>query len=166
MFVIGGMILAAGSVMIDPGLCRQVSSGRTGAAVWNTDGQNHLSVSLDAPSKGEVSLYCRVPVPAGTGAVTLSFDRTLVSFQPAGSRAPGSGLLLAVGDCGGHLLRVAGEDWIEARLRRWVAQVVSGRRGVEVRVIVRDVSDRDPVRIDLTGLRLTIGAEEGAERCR
>jgi hypothetical protein len=99
-------------------------------------------------------------------AVTLEFDAALISFQPAGSKTIGSGLLLSVGrTCRAELIRVAGEDWIEIPRRAWSVPVPAGARSVEVRVTSRDSSPADPLRIDLRGLRLTPGAAGGSEAC-
>ncbi len=148
------MLAAAAAVAVDPAGCRRTSSGRTGAAGWESDGKGHLSVSVDAPSAGDVSFECRIRVPAGARSVSVSFDHAYVSFQPAGSKSEGSGLLLSLGtSTQGALTRVAGEDWIQSRNRSWTAPVEG--KTVTLRVTAHDASDRDPLRIDLDGLRIT-----------
>ena len=165
MFPLGTVLLAAASIFIDPGLCRQSTAGKTGPSAWATDGRNHLSVSMDARSTGEVSLRCRVESPADADAVTIEFDRALISFQPAGSKATGSGLTLSANSCHESLVRVAGEDWIEAPHRSWTVKLDPHRREFELRLAVTDNSDRDPVRVDLWGLRVTPGNREDADFC-
>lgn len=158
------MLAAAASVALDPAGCRKVSSGRTGSAAWESDGKGHLSVSMDVPSAGEVTLECRVRVPSGTATVTVGFDQAHVSFQPSGSKSAGSGLVLQVGpSCRGELTRVAGEDWTEARKRAWSVPV-SGRN-VVVRVTAKDNSDKDPVRVDVEGLRVSFEPRADASEC-
>lgn len=154
------LLMLAGtlSFVVDPSQCRQVSSRRTGGSSWNSDGQGHLSISLDAHSQGEVSLECKVRVPEGVRSITLTLDHVLVSFQPAASKNPGSGLVMRVGpSCTATVTRVAGEDWIEARSRQWTAAVPAGARTVLVRVGALDDSDLDPVRIDVSGLVVRFG---------
>ncbi|MDZ4800251.1 MAG: hypothetical protein SGI92_19000 [Bryobacteraceae bacterium] len=148
------MLAAAASVTVDPAACRRTSLGRTGGAAWESDGKRHLSVSVDAPSAGDVSLECRIRVPAGTTEVTLSFDHAYVSFQPSGSRQTGSGLRLAAnGKPVAEVTRVAGEDWIESRNRSWTVPVTGN--SVVLRIDAHDASTADPLRIDLDGLRVT-----------
>jgi hypothetical protein len=120
---------------------------------------------MDARSTGEVSLRCRVESPADADAVTIEFDRALISFQPAGSKATGSGLTLSANSCHESLVRVAGEDWIEAPHRSWTVKLDPDRREFELRLAVTDNSDRDPVRVDLWGLRVTPGNREDADFC-
>ncbi|MBC8166551.1 MAG: hypothetical protein H7Y20_11850 [Bryobacteraceae bacterium] len=165
MFSLSLLLLTAAAVAIDPAFCRQVSSGNTGAAAWQRDGQGNLSISMDAHSTGEVSLRCRVKLPNLIDAATLEFDHVLISFQPAGTKREGSGLTLFAGDCRGMLLRVAGEDWIEAPHRAWTTTVAPGSKYVEVTVRLVDNSDRDPVRVDLRGLRVIPGRAGNADVC-
>jgi hypothetical protein len=153
----------AASVALDPGNCRQA---RAGTAGWMADGHGSMSVSTDAQTTGEVTLTCRIPVPSGATSVTLELDSALISFQPAGSKTNGSGLLLSVGrTCRAELIRVAGEDWISAPQRAWSVAVPRGTRSIEVRVTARDSSAADPLRIDLLALRITAGAVPGSEAC-
>lgn len=155
------MLAAALSFVVDPSQCRQTSTGRTGAATWNSDGRDHLSISVDAPSVGDVSLQCNLRIPTGVKSVTLSFDHVLVSFQPAGSKATGSGLVMHLGPaCEAAVTRVTGEDWIEARARKWTATVPEGTRSLSVRVTLRDTSNSDPVRVDLVGLKVRFGNDQ------
>jgi hypothetical protein len=154
-------ILLAAAVLIDPAHCRQT---RIGPAEWSSDGRGGLSASMDARTLGNLSLRCRVPVPAGAQNATISYDKLLISFQPAGSKAVGGGLLLEAGSCKIELLRVAGEDWIETPSRAWSVPV-SGRT-LDVTITMRDNSVLDPVRVDLTGLRLLPGRAENAEVCQ
>lgn len=153
------------SIALDPAACRQSHKGA--AATWSADGRGGISTSTAAGTKGEVTLRCRVPVPEGVSAVTLELDRAHISFQPAGSREGGSGLLLMIGRaCGAELIRVAGEDWIETPRRAWTAAVPAGSRAVEVTITARDSSNADPLRIDLQGLRLTGGKAQDAQVCQ
>jgi hypothetical protein len=152
------MLAAALTFVVDPSLCRQNSTGRTGAANWNSDGKDHLSISVDAPSVGDVSLQCSLRIPPGVRSVTLSLEHILVSFQPAGSKETGSGLVMTLGpSCQASVTRVAGEDWIEARSRKWTAVVPEGSRSIVLRVAAHDASSRDPVRLDVTGLKVQFG---------
>lgn len=122
---------------------------------------------MDAHSVGEVSIRCRIRLPPGTRVLTVEFDHALISFQPAGSKSNGSGLTIAAGDCKGSLVRVAGEDWIEAPHRSWTTLVDAGTRGMYVSFTMSDTSDRDPVRLDISGLRATAGeSAETAEPCQ
>jgi hypothetical protein len=147
------MLAAAAVVAVDPGACRKAASGRTGAATWESDGKGHLSVSLDVPAAGEVSLECRIRVPAGATEAVLNFDHAYISFQPAGSRRNGSGLkLTANGKPLGELIRVAGEDWTESRNRSWSVPVTGS--SVTIGITAQDASASDPVRIDLSGLKV------------
>lgn len=149
---------------IDPVACRQSGSV---TARWAGDGHGGISFSADAPASGEVTLRCRVPVPSGATAVTVAFNRALVSFQPAGSKAAGSGLLLNIGRaCRAELIRVAGEDWIEARHRAWSLEVPAGARRIDITLTARDASKQDPIRIDLEGLRISPGQAHNAEICQ
>jgi hypothetical protein len=152
------------SVVIDPAMCRQ---SRTGSAAWQTDGRGGISASTDARTTADLVLNCRVPVPKGVTSVTLQLDRALVSFQPAGSKTNGSGLLLSVGrGCRAELIRVAGEDWIETPRRAWAVKLPRGSRHLEVQVTARDLSAADPLRIDIQGLRVSAGQANDAQACQ
>ena len=158
--VLSGIALAA-AVFLHPGDCRQT---RIGPSEWVSDGRGGLSASTDARTTGELTLRCRIPVPAGAGSVTLAFDKALISFQPSGSKAIGSGLVIRAGGCHIELVRVAGEDWIETPARAWA--VPSGSRSLDVTITLRDNSSENPVRIDLAGLRLLPGTVENAQVCQ
>jgi hypothetical protein len=51
-----------------------------------------------------------------------------------------------------ELLRIAGEDWIEAKSRRIVLKPSGSELVLTIAAI--DQSNRDPMRIDLHGLRM------------
>ena len=150
----------AAAVTIDPGVCSQ---RRIGPSEWTSDGRGVLTASTDARTTGELTLRCRVPVPADSTTVTLALDKLLISFQPAGSRTSGAGLVIQAGGCRIEIVRVAGEDWIETPRRAWTVRTAS--RVLDVTVTLRDNSDKDPVRIDLTGLRLLGGPADDAQVC-
>jgi hypothetical protein len=157
--VLSALALAA-AVLIHPGDCKQT---RIGPSEWVSDGHGGLSASIDARTTGELTLRCRIAVPPGTDTITLALEKALVSFQPSGSKGTGSGLVIKAGACRIELVRVAGEDWIETPPRAW--RVRNTARTVELAITLRDNSDRDPVRVDLTGLRLLPGAAENARVC-
>lgn len=154
-------LLFAVAVLIHPGDCRQT---RIGPSEWSSDGRGGLSASTDARTTGDLTLRCRIQVPSGTETMTLAFDKSLISFQPAGSKATGAGLVIRAGACRVEIVRVAGEDWIETPARAWAVPVQG--RIVEVSITLRDNSAADPVRIDLTGLRSLPGSAENAEVCQ
>jgi hypothetical protein len=153
----------AASVLIDPALCRKVPGS---VGTWETDGRGGLSASSGAGTVGTIGARCRIVLPAPAAIVTLHFDRVLISFQPSGSRATGSGLSLAVGDtCAVSLTRVAGEDWMQSANRAWQVTLNPPARAVHVSIALRDVSSTDPVRVDLQGLRISAGSLAHSEVC-
>jgi hypothetical protein len=154
------LLALAAAVAVDPGVCRQ---RRIGPSEWTSDGRGVLTASTDARTTGELSLRCRLPVPADSTTVTLVLQKLLISFQPAGSKTSGAGLVIQAGGCRIEIVRVAGEDWIETPRRAWTFRAES--RVLDVTVTLRDVSEKDPVRIDLTGLRLLGGPAEEAQVC-
>ena len=95
--------------------------------------------------------------------MTIAIDKSLVSFQPTATKSAGSGLIIRAGTCTIQLLRIAGEDWIDTPARAWIVPVQT--RVLHVSITLRDNSDKDPVRIDVTGLRLLPGARDNAEVC-
>ena len=137
-------------VLIDPAFCRQQSAG---PARWQSDGRGTLTISTESKFVGEVVLRCKVSVPEGTKAVMLELDHSEISFQPAGSRETGSGIVIEAGGARLEILRVAGEDWIQTP-RRFARIPVHGR---SIAVVVRliDNSPSLPVRVDLKRLRLS-----------
>jgi hypothetical protein len=152
------------TVALDPATCRQP---RAAAGAWQTDGLGRISASTDARTTAELALKCRVPVPKGVTSVTLELDWMLISFQPSGSKTNGSGLLLSVGrGCRAELIRVAGEDWIDTPPRSWTVDLPPGSRHVDVTVTARDVSDADPLRIDIQGLRVSPRQTNEAQVCQ
>ena len=157
--VLSALALAA-AILIHPGDCRQT---RIGPSEWVSDGRGGLSASIDTRTTGELTLRCRIPVEAGTDIVTIALDKSLISFQPTGSKGTGSGLVIKAGACLIELVRVAGEDWIETPPRAWRVPITA--RTVELAITLRDNSDKDPVRVDLTGLRLLPSAAENAQVC-
>ena len=154
------LLALASAVTIDPGVCRQ---RRIGPSEWTSDGRGVLTASTDARTTGELSLRCRVPVPPESTTVTMALNKLLISFQPAGSKTTGAGLIIRAGGCQIEIVRVAGEDWIETPRRAWSIRTAS--RVLDLTVTLRDNSEKDPVRIDLTGLRLFAGAAEDAQVC-
>jgi hypothetical protein len=117
-------------------------------ARWQEDGRGGMTVASDARAVGTLAARCRVNLSGRP--VKLEIDHLYVSFVPKGSSATGSGLVIEMGECKLEFLRIAGEDWIEARQRSCTG---TGERDVTVRFI--DNSEKDPVRVDLRGLRVT-----------
>ena len=156
-----GTLAFATAVLIHPGDCRQT---RIGPSEWSSDGRGGVSASTDARTTGELTLRCRIPVQPGTKSVTIGFDKSLISFQPIATKNTGSGLVIQAGACRIELVRIAGEDWIETPARAWIVPVHG--RMLDVSITLRDSSDKDPVRIDLAGLRLLPGTRENAQVCQ
>ena len=124
--------------------CRTVRSGNIGPDTsWQTDGRGRIWLSTTAAQTGTVELRCRI----SQGSIEV--DRVHISFQPAGSPATGSGLLIRAGALAWHIERVAGEDWIEVRKRSGAA---AGRLLI---VRAEDRSGADPMRVEVEGLRVT-----------
>ena len=145
-----GMVLLP--VLIDPAWCRQQSSG---PARWQTDGRGTLTASTEARFTGEVVMRCNIRVDQKAAEVLLQFEHVEVSFQPAGSRESGSGLIVEAEGARLEIIRVAGEDWIQGPHRAVVVPVGKGAREIHVVVRLVDGSERLPVRVDLRGLRVT-----------
>lgn len=98
-------------------------------------------------------MRCRVPVPDAASEVKVELDHTGISFQPAGSREIGSGVVLEAEGSRIEILRVAGEDWIQTPHRAMVVPVRERHVGLTVRLI--DNSPLLPVRVDIRHLRVS-----------
>jgi hypothetical protein len=160
------LMLAAAAVVVwqagstvDMARCRTVRAGQIGPeARWETDGKNRLWVSTTARASGRIELQCRIPIVAAAGLM-LELESAAVSFAGAESRDPGSGLTVVLSGVHWELLRVAGEDWVEAAGRR--TPVTPNSSHLVLTIAALDRSTRDPMRIDLRGLRLVrVSTEE------
>ena len=96
-------------------------------------------------------LRCRIRVPAAIEQISVELDSSEISFQPAGSRESGSGVVIEANGARMAITRVAGEDWIQTP-RRSITVAVKGEVLLLVRLI--DNSAVNPVRVDLRGLRI------------
>ena len=139
-------------LLLDPAFCRQRS---TGPARWETDGRGRLTISTAARFTGEVTMRCRVPVGRQVANVLLELDTAEASFQPAGSREPGSGVVIEAQGQRLEILRVAGEDWIRSGRRTILIPVTEGTQRLDVVLRLIDTSPVLPVRVDIFGMRIT-----------
>jgi hypothetical protein len=152
MVAAAGLVLWQAGVMNDMSRCRTVKAEYTGPEVaWETNGKGWLWISTTAAAFGRIELRCRIPVTPGV-AVVVEMERVFVSFAGAQSRNCGSGVSITARDLSWELLRIAGEDWIEAKSRRIVLKPSGSELVLTIAAI--DQSNRDPMRIDLHGLRM------------
>jgi hypothetical protein len=117
--LVSGLVLLP--VLIDPALCRQQSSG---PARWQTDGRGTLTASTEARFTGEIVMRCSVRVGQNAAQVLLQFENVEISFQPAGSRESGSGVVIEAGwkSCEwrvrtGYKVRIVRWSYPEVRVR-------------------------------------------------
>jgi hypothetical protein len=97
-------------------------------------------------------MRCKVRWKEAVSQVRLEFEHAEVSFQPAGSRETGSGIVIEAGGARLEILRVAGEDWIQAPRRSMAVPLREDSRELEVVVRLIDSSAMVPVRVDLRKL--------------
>jgi hypothetical protein len=130
------------------------------------DGRGNWSASTTARETGTATLRCRVDLASPAAEVNLTISRALVSFLPSSSKDGGSGLTVNAAGTGINLLRIAGEDWIEVGPKSWHVQLPAPARRVEIVFTLHDPSPRDPVRIDLLGITVSVAGSAPDRQAR
>jgi hypothetical protein len=133
--------------------CRQSRDDSASTSAWAFDGRGGISASTDLRATGTVTLTCRVRFAVAATAVRLRHEKVLVSFVPSRQKTTGDGLQIETRGAGSiAYLRVAGEDWIESRLREWTLPLNVPQREVMIVLRLIDTSRHVPVRVDIQGL--------------
>lgn len=137
------------------GRCSEKRSTTLGTTVWARDGRGNWSASTAARQVGTAALRCRVDLPEPSSEVTLVLQQALISFIPSATKEAASGLRIELPGRAIDLTRVAGEDWIETGPKEWHVRLPAPARRFYVVFTLHDLTPRDPVRIDLFGVKVS-----------
>jgi hypothetical protein len=135
-----------------------LSGHHVGQVDWENQADGALLGRSEARAVAERALSCKIAKPEGD--LLLQFDGAHVHF--GNGKGDRCGVTIsAVSDTDPHLwsmslMRIAGEDWLEAGAASYRIPVQAGTKWVKIQVMLIDSSSEDALRVIIRGLKTTV----------